>query len=145
MDVSQAHVQQGLELGRDFGMSLEELVGLFDGHLQHIIDVFALVAHCKGVFLVSLAPAGIALDIDRRQEIHLYHLDAGSLALLAAATFDIEGEAPGLEAAHLGVLSLLEKGADVAPYAGESGRIGARAAAYGALVHLHHLVNVFNA
>ena len=52
LDVAQAHVLQGAEAGDDLpglrvavGMCAKELDGLRDGHLQHVVDVGAVILH----------------------------------------------------------------------------------------------------
>jgi hypothetical protein len=47
--------------------------------------------------------AGLAGDEDVGEEVHLDHAHAGALAALAAASLDVEGEAPGVVAAGLGL------------------------------------------
>ena len=80
-----------------------------------------------------------------RQEVHLYHLDAGALAVLASASGDVEGESASLITAHLGIRRFLEEGADVAEHARERGWIGAWRTADRALVYLYELVNILYA
>ena len=82
--------------------------------------------------------------MDRREEIHLDDLDAGALALLAAPAGDVEGEAAGLEAPHLGVLRLFEQEPDIVEHARESGRIRPRRPSDGRLVDLDELVDQLN-
>ncbi len=144
-DISKADIHHGLELlgnGRDI---LEEFVCLADWHFQHIVDVLSLVFDGQGVLLVAAAAAGRADGVDRRQEVHFYDLDAGSLAFLAAAVLDIEGEAAGCEAPHFGVRGLFEEGADVVEHAGECGRVAPRSASDRALVDFYQLVDVGDA
>ena len=140
-DVSQAHIFQGLQLGRDAGVLAEELVRFADAHLQHVVYVLALVVHRKRIFFVALAAADLAGHVHARQEVHLYLLDAGAFAFFAAASRHIEREAPGLEAADLGIRRVLEKGANVVEDSGEGGGIAPGRAPYGTLVHLDHLVD----
>ena len=144
MDISEAHVHHRLEFRGDLRDGLEELVGLLDGHFQHVVDVLALVADGEGVLLVAAAAALVAGHMDRREEVHLDDLDARALALLAASAGDVEGEAAGLETPHLGVLRILEQEADVVEHAGEGGRIRPRRAADGRLVDLDELVDVLH-
>jgi hypothetical protein len=56
--------------------------------------------------VVALALADVAGDVDVGQEVHLDLDDAVALAGLAAAALDVEGEAPGLVAARLGLRQL---------------------------------------
>lgn len=101
--------------------------------------------HGQGVLLVPLAPAFVADHVHGRQEVHLYDLDSGSLACLAAATGHIEGEPAGLESPHLGVRSVGEQVADVVEHARECGRIRSRRTSDRALVDLDELVDVLHA
>ena len=72
--------------------------------------------------------------------MHLQALKPLALADLAAAALDIEGEAPGRIAAHLGRRGLSEEFADGGEAASIGDRVGARGSANGRLVYLDHLV-----
>ena len=77
-----------------FGMILEELGGLLDGHLEDVVDVLAAVADLERLVVEALAAAVVADDLDVRQELHRHRLHAGARAALAATAVDVEGEAP---------------------------------------------------
>ena len=144
MNVTETYIDQRLQFlcdGRDW---LEELVGLADRHLKHIVDVFAFVVHGQRVLLVPLAPAFVADHIHGRQEVHLNNLDSGSFAGLAAATGNVEREPAGLEPAHLGVRSVREQITDVIEHTRERRRIGSRRTSDRALVDLNQLVDVLH-
>ena len=126
----------------DGGDRLEELRGLRDGHLQHLGDVLALVAHLERLAVVARALTHLARHVHVRQEVHLDLDGAVAVAGLAATALDVEGEAPGLVAAHLGLLGLGEQVADLVEHAGVRRRVGARGTPDRALVHLHELVQV---
>ena len=145
MHVSESDIHQGLQFRGDFRICPEKLIGFADRHLQDVIDVFALVPYCKGVFLVALASANLAWDGDAGQEVHLYQFQPCSLALLASASGHVEREAPGLETAYLGIWSGLEKRPYVVENPCESGGIAAGTASDGGLVHLYNLVDILDA
>ena len=70
----------------------EELKPLFNGHFEHIVDIFALVFDFERFAVVSRAFADIARYIDIGEEVHLYLHYSVALARLAASAFDIERE-----------------------------------------------------
>ena len=121
---------------------VEERARLLDRHLQHFVDVLALVADLERFAVVALALADVAGHVDVRQEVHL-HLDhAVALAGLAAAALDVEAEAARLVAARARFLRAGEQLADRREQPGVGGRVGARRAADRALVDVDHLVEV---
>jgi hypothetical protein len=87
-------------LRRDPPAPAEELQRVLDRHLEHLVDVPALVADLQRLAVVALALADVAGHVHVRQEVHL-HLDhAVALAGLAAPALDVEAEAAGLVAAR---------------------------------------------
>ena len=113
---------------------------LLDGHVQHFVDVLALVVHLQRFAVVAFALADVARHVDVRQEVHLHFDHAVSLARFAAPALDVEAESPGAVAAGAGFLRLREEVADRGEQPGVGGGVGARRAADGALVDVHHLV-----
>ena len=100
--------------------------------------------HRKRIFLVPVTPTFRTDHIHGWKKIHLYDLDAGTLALLATASRDVERKAGSLETAHFGVRSGFEKAAYVVENARECGRIAARRTANRGLVDFYDLVYVFH-
>ena len=144
LHIPQAHVAQGLELVADSGQRCEELHRLIHGHLQHIGNVLALVADLQGLPVVPPALAHLAGHKDVRQEVHLdlQHTVAG--AGLAPAAPDVEAEPPRAVAPALGLLSGGEQVPDVIEEAGVGGGVGPGCPADGALVDVHHLVQILD-
>src|SRR6185503_20374431 len=95
MDVAQADLLQGQELVADHRDGLEEIDAFVDRHLEHVGDRLAAELDLERLAVVALALADVALDVDVRQEVHLDLDDAVALAGLAAASLDVEREAPG--------------------------------------------------
>ena len=143
--VAEAHLLNGPEFLVDIGDVLEKLHGHVDRHVQHVVDIFALVLHFERLAVVAVAAARLAAHVDVGQEVHLDGLHARPAALLAAAALDVERETPGLEAADLGVGRHLEQLADV----GKDVRIGRgirpRSAPDGRLVDNDQFVDMFEA
>src|SRR5262249_11790534 len=120
LDVAEADGVEGLQFSAEHGDVLEEGEGLGDAHLQDVGDVLALVADFQGLAVVSAALADFAGDVDVRQEVHLDLDDAVAFAGLAAAAFDVEGEAadavaPGARFRDMG---------EEFPQGGEQPRVG---------------------
>src|SRR5690606_2373897 len=93
--------------------------------------------------VVARALAGLAGDIDIRQEMHLDLDDAIALARLAPPALDVEAEPPRLVAARLRLRQARKPVADGVEGAGIGGRVRPRGAADGALVDIDHLVQMF--
>ena len=89
------------------------------------MDVLALVAYFQCLAVVALALADVAGHVDVRQEVHLYLGHAVSLAGLAAATFYVEAETPGLVTPGAGLLGAGKQ----LPHGGENTGIGRRVGA----------------
>ena len=106
------------------GQVLEEGQGLFHRHLQHLVDVLALVAHLQRLPVVPLALAHLAGDIDIRQEVHLNLDESIPGAGLAPSSPDVEGKPPSIVAPALGVLGGGEQLSDVVEQPGIGGRVG---------------------
>src|SRR6202012_4031760 len=105
-------------------------------------DRLALEQHFERLAVIALALADVAGDVDVRQKVHLDLDDAVAVAGLAAAALDVEGKAPGLIAACLGLGEASEPFADRREGAGVGRGIGARSAADRRLVDIDDLVDV---
>ena len=143
LDVSQAHVLQHLYLVQNLRHVLEELHGHVDGHVQHVGNGLALVAHLQGLAVVTLAVAHLAGHVDVGQEVHLDGLVAVALASLAAAPADVERETPRLVATHLRLGQSDEQVAYVRKHTRVRGRIRTRRTSQRRLVYVDHLVYIF--
>ena len=120
--ITQAHLLQGLQAVVDAGDVLEEGQGLVHRHLQHLVNVLALVVDLQGLPVVPPALAHLTGDIDVRQEVHLDLQQAVPLAGLAAPAPGVEGEPPRAVAPGLGVLS----GGEQLPNVVKEARVGGR-------------------
>ena len=117
-------------------------------HLQHFVDVAALVADFQRFPVVAPALADVARDVHVRQEMHFHLDDAIALAGFAPSTLDVETETAWFVAPRAGFRDLGEDFADRRKQAGVRGRIGAGRAADRTLVDVDHAVDVlesFNA
>ena len=129
-----------LQAAADLRDLREEAQRLLDRHLEHVGDRLPLEPHLERLAVVAAALAGLARDVDVRQEVHLDLDLAVALARLAAAALDVEREAARLVAAHLRVGRQRVELADVREEVGVGRRVRARRAADRALVDLDHLV-----
>ena len=100
-DVAEPDLPQGPELPGDLRDRLEEDEGLVHGHVEHLGDALPLVLHLERLAVVARALADVAGDVDVGEEVHLDPDRAVPLAVLAAPALHVEGESPGLVAAHL--------------------------------------------
>ena len=142
LDVAQADLAHGLKPPRNLGHVGEELARLVHRHVEHLVDVLALVAHLERLLVIALALAHIAGHIHVRQEVHLDFEQAVARAGLAPAALDVEGKPARPVAARLGVRCFGKQVADVVEYAGVGRRVGARRAPDGRLVDVDHLVQI---
>ena len=101
--VTKPNLAQRIHLLTDAGDGLEKLAGIFAGHVKNIGDAFVFELNFQSFAVVALALAGLAGDINIRQEVHLDLDDTVALTGLAAPAFDVEREPPGLIAARLGL------------------------------------------
>ena len=142
LDVAQPDGLEGLELAVELFDGFKELSGLVDGHVEDVADVLVLVLHLERGAIVACAVAFWTIDVDGGQEAHFEGFDPRALAAFAAPALYVEGEAPGLVAAHFGQWGFGEELADIS----EDVRVGGWVAPWGAtewrLVDLDDLVNV---
>ena len=92
-NVRKADIRQRLQFFRDHGHVPEELERVLDGHLEHFVNILALVANLERLPVVSLAAADVAGHVHVRQEVHLDLDDAVALAGFATSTLDVKTEA----------------------------------------------------
>ena len=143
-DITQPYIYHRFQFLGDGRNAAEEFVCFAYGHFQNIIDILAFVFYSQSIFLVPASPAFLADNIDRRQEIHFYYLDSGSLAFFTASSRNIERESSGLEPTDLRIRSRFEKGAYVIENTGESRRVTARGPSDRGLVYFYQLVYIFH-
>ena len=95
--LAEAHVGEPdliehVELVDDAGMAGEVDQGLFDGHVQNVVDVAVAVLNLEDGGLVTSAAALFAGQLDVGEELHLDGDGAIALADVAAAAGNVEGE-----------------------------------------------------
>src|SRR5215510_6925197 len=141
-DVVEPDVVERLELLLDGGHGLEELERLGHRHVEDLGDVLALVPYLEGLAVVALALAHLAGHVDVGEEVHLDLHQPVALAGLAPSALDVEGEAPGLVAAH----ARIRRASQQSPDEGEDARVGGGIRAWcppdGRLVDVDDLVEV---
>ena len=145
LNIAETDLAHSLQSACDLGHVGEELTCFIHRHIQHLIDVLALVAHLERLLVVAAALAHIARHINIRQEVHLDFEQAVTRTRLAAAALDIERETARAVAARLGIRRLGEQVADVVEHARIGRRIGARRASDGRLVDVDDLIQILDA
>ena len=145
LDVAQADVDQRLQLARQRRHRLEQLQRVLDGHLQHVVDVVALVEDLQRLAVVALAVADVAGHVDVGQEVHFDLDQAVALAGFAAAAAHVEAEATRRVAARARFRHLCEQFAQRREQSGVGRRIGTRRAADRRLVDVDDLVEQLDA
>jgi hypothetical protein len=106
-------------------MLLKEIKRFGHSHIQHLGDIFALVADFQSFVIVALTLALFAGNIDVREKMHLYFLDPVAAAGFTPSAFDIKGKTTGSVAADFGLFQIGEQIANMGKGSGVSRRIGA--------------------
>gem|GEM_PF-3061300 len=145
MDIVQADVVQRLQHTANLGHVLEQLQGLLDVHLQHVVNTLPSIADLQRFAVEAFALTDRAGDPDVREEIHLQLVRPVPLASFAPAAGAIEAEPAGLVAAHLRVRHLGEVGADLVEDLDVGRRVRSRGAPDRRLVDVDDLVHLFGA
>lgn len=141
LDITKPHIMERLELAPKRGDLAEEFEGFIHGHLEHFVDVLALVGHLQRFAIVARTIAHFTIHVHIGEEVHLDLLLAVALARFAASTCNIEGETAWSVAARLALLRGSEEIADVVPEANVGCRVGTRGATDRALIDADHLVD----
>ncbi len=144
-DVAEADLLQQGQLVHHVRKGRELAERMVDRHIQHVGDAITLELHLQGLAVEALAVADITRHIDIGQELHLDAQLTLALAGLAAPAMHVEGETPGLVAAHLAFRQLGEQLADLVEHAGIGPGVRARRAADGGLVDVDDLIQMFDA
>ena len=139
-DVAEADLVEHGELVDDLRVAGEEVEGFAYGHVEHVVDVFALVLHFEDGGLVARGVALFAGELDVSEELHLDGDGAVAFADIAAAAGDVEAEAAGGEVLAAGVGLRGEELADGVEGLDVGDGVGARRAANGRLVDEHDVV-----
>ncbi len=76
----------------DLGHIFKEADGFLHRHIEHFINVFALITHLQRLSVIAFALANLAGDVDVRQKVHFDFNEPVTGAGLAAAAADVEGK-----------------------------------------------------
>ena len=142
LDVAEADPYERIHLFADGRHGLEELLRVFDCHVEHVCDRLALELDLERFAVVALSTTGFAGHVYVRQEVHLDLDDAVALAGLAPPALDVEAEPPGLVTARLGLRKPGEPVADRCEGAGVGRGVGPGCPANRSLVDVDDLVEV---
>ena len=145
LDIAETDLAHRLQSACDLGHVGEELTCFIYRHIQHFIDIFALVAHLERLLVVAAPLAHIAGNVNIRQKVHLDFEQAVTRAGLTAAALDIEGETACIIAACLRICRLGEQVADIVEHTRIGRRIGTRRTSDGRLVNVDDLVEILDA
>ena len=145
LNIAETDLAHGFQPPRDLRHVGEELTRLIHRHIQHFVDIFALVAHLERLLVVAAALAHVTGNVHIRQEVHLDFEQAVTRTRLAAAALDIERETARAVAARLGIRRLGKQFADVVEHPRVGCRVGARCAPDGRLVNVDDLIQILDA
>ena len=90
LNIAQTDLAHSLQSACDLGHVGEELTCFIHRHIQHFIDIFALVAHLERFLVVAAALAHVTGNIHIRQKVHFNFEQAVTRAGFASAALDIE-------------------------------------------------------
>src|SRR5271156_18213 len=144
LNVTEAHIDQRLQFQLNRGNVLHHFQRIFDGKVEQVGDGIAFVTHGESLGVIAFAAANFTSDVYIGQEIHFDSAQPVSLARFAATALHVEAEPAGTVAAFA---RFGQHGKDFANGREDSsvgGRVRTRRAAYGRLVDLNDLVNVFD-
>ena len=141
-DIGQTDIRQRLQFAFQYRHGTEKRQRVLHRHFQHLEDVAVFVFHLQGFAVVAMAFADIAAHVNVGKEVHFHFDDAVPLARFAAAAFDVETEPSRAVTAGAGFRRGGEQVADRGEQAGVGGGVGARRAADGALIDIHHFVEM---
>ena len=142
--IAQADLIEYLQLLGDLRNIGEEQQGFADGHVEHLIDVLALVENFEDAALVSRAFAFFADQFDVGEKLHLDGNGSIALADFAAAAGNIERKAAGVVAARLRFACRGENIANVIECFDVGDRIRSRRSADRALIDENDIRNPFH-
>ena len=145
LNVAQTDLAHGLQTACDLRHVGEELTRFIHRHIQHFVDVFALVAHLERLLVIAAPLAHIAGNVNVRQKVHFDFEQAVTRAGLTAAALDIEGKTACAVAARLCVRRFGKQVADIVEHARISRRIGTRRTSDRRLVNVDDLVEILDA
>src|SRR6266446_5820963 len=141
VNVSEANVDQGLQLLFDLRDVFQNLQHVRHGSFQQVGDGVAVVVNRQGFVVVAAAAADFALHVNVGQEVHFDAALAFALTSLAASAGDVERETSGFVSALAG---FGQHGVEVTNRREDAGigcGIGARGAADRRLVDANDLVD----
>jgi len=141
-EIAEADIHERLQLVSETRHLAEELVGLGNGHVEHLCDVLPRIAHFKRLLVETPTAALFAGDVDVRQKTHLKLADAIASARLATPALHVEAEAPRRVPTCLCTFGLCKEFTDVGEESYIGSWIGTWGASDGGLVDLNNLVEV---
>ena len=90
LDVSEADFFERLQARDDRLTPVEELNGLADGHIEHVVDILVLVADVEDIVFEAVTVTGFTLEDEIGHKLHLDGDDTSALTLVATSTVGIE-------------------------------------------------------
>lgn len=145
LQVAEANILQRHQTPRDLRQVAEEVGGLFDRHLKHVVHALVLEPDRERIGVKAGAVTFLANDFDGRKEVHFERRNACTETRFAAAAGHIEREPPLDVLAQPRLGQHREQVAHVRPDVRVGRRVAARSAANGGLVDFDDLVNLVDA
>ena len=92
LHIAEPYILQWLEAAHHLGGSMlgEELDGLVDSHLEHVVYILVMISHKQRVVLKAFAMTCFALEHKVGHKLHLHRNGSLTLTLFTSATLAIE-------------------------------------------------------
>ena len=143
--ITEPDLIQHRQLFQQLGLPGKEAQRLLHRHLQHVVNVLALVLHVENLCLVARAVAVLAGQLHVGQELHLHRHRAVALAGVAAPARHVERKMPRREREPLGLGLRGKQLAHQIESLDVGDGIRARRATDRRLIHQHHVVQPLHA
>jgi len=135
-EITKTNLVEDAKFRDDFGEIHEEGQGFAHGHIENIMDIFAVVTNVENAALEALSAALLADQLHVRQELHFDGHGAIAPGRFHSVPGDIEGKMARGVAAALGVGRIGEDVANGIEGFEVGGGIGARSAGQSAIDRL---------
>ena len=141
--IVQSDIAQRLQDSANLGNVVKQLDGIGTGHLQHVVNGFAVVPNRQRLFVVASALAGLTRHPDVGQKVHFDTDLSIAKTLFAPSPGNIEAEPSGGVAANLRIGQMRKQLANRIKRTGIGRRIGRGRIPQRRLVNANHLVDMF--
>ena len=142
-DVGQPYIHECAQFRFDAWNVGKQLERLFNGHIEHIGDRFALKPYRNCLGVIAFSTADLARHIHVGKEVHFDLPNAYALALLTSAACNIETESSCLVSSNLRFRKHCEEVSDLREETCIGRRVRSRCSTNWGLIDFNHFINMF--